>query len=518
MNTQPTASMPTILIVDDAPENLRLLADILRNHGYLTRLLREGQMVLSAVLHSPPQLILLDIMMPEMDGYEVCQQLKADERTREIPVIFLSALNETTDKVKAFAAGGVDYITKPFQADEVLARVQTHLALHELQRQLEKQNIQLHQEILHRQQAEQLLAEERNLLRTLIDHIPDYIYAKDSDCRFILNNQAHLGILGATQQDEVLGQTDFDRFPKELAEQYYADEQQILQFGEGFLNKEELLFAPNGEQRWMLVSKVPFRNPAGNVTGIVGISHDITERKQMEEALRELNASKDKFFSIIAHDLRSPFTALMGLTEIMAENLQRFTTEQLQYNLEKLYGSAKNVYSLLENLLTWSRIQRGVMEFTPVLFSLADLVENTLFLLESVAEQKQISLCHRIPGDVVVHADHAMIETVLRNLVSNALKFTKTDGTVEVSARQMDELIAVAVTDTGIGMSADELAKLFRIDMKTSKPGTQGERGTGLGLILCKELIAKNGGTLTVESCVGKGTTFTFTLRCSEAA
>jgi len=369
--------MSNILVVDDIRENLRLLYNLLTGHGYDVRPVSNGNRAISSAQFRPPDLILLDILMPEMDGYEVCKRLKADERTREIPVIFISALHETFDKVKAFEIGGVDYITKPFQEGEVLARVETHLSLRNMQKQLQTQNAQL---------------------------------------------------------------------------------------------------------------------------------------QRSDEALRQANASKDTFFSIIAHDLRSPFTALLGYAEIALHYLDKSSKEEMKEYITQIKSSAESLYALLENLLTWSRLQRGVMNYRPEDFSLNTIVEPIVSLFSSTAEQKQIRLCPRVPETIVVHADTNMISTVIRNLLSNALKFTETGGSITIAARQDAECIEVAVSDTGVGIPADKLPKLFRIDTKLTTTGTAGEKGTGLGLPLCKDLIEKNDGALWVESESGKGSTFRFTL------
>ena len=383
--------MNTILVVDDTPDNLRLLISILAEQGYDVRPASDGEFALQSACATPPDLILLDIKMPDMDGYAVCEQLKADARTRDIPVIFISALNEITDKLNGFALGGVDYITKPFQTDEVLARVHTHLTLRSLQQGLQ-------QEVARRRQAE---AELRALNQQL---------------------------------------------------------------------------------------------------------------QETNQQLREANASKDTFFSIMAHDLRSPFTGLIGLTEAMIEGIQDYPQAKFKSFLERLHDSAENTYALLTNLLTWSRLQRGVMDYAPEVISITTIATHNVHLFAAGAEQKQILLNNLVPAGTTAYADLQMIETVIRNLFSNALKFTNPGGTIALSVQSQADVIEVAVADTGIGMDQAQIEILFRIDVKDSRKGTAGEEGTGLGLILCKELVEKNGGTIRVTSEVNKGTTFAFTL------
>jgi signal transduction histidine kinase len=234
--------------------------------------------------------------------------------------------------------------------------------------------------------------------------------------------------------------------------------------------------------------------------------------KERTAELEQANASKDTFFSIIAHDLRTPFTGLLGLTQIFSENIGDFTQDEIKEGLDSLQKTSKTVYALLENLLTWSRLQRGVMEYFPQEIFLNTIAEYNISLIAANAEQKQITLRNLVTKDILVYADQDMIHTVLRNLISNALKFTPPGGSIEVSATQADDLVEVAVSDTGTGIDEEHVAKLFRIDVRYSQEGTAGEQGTGLGLILCKELVEKNGGRIWVESEVGKGTTFRFAL------
>ncbi len=236
------------------------------------------------------------------------------------------------------------------------------------------------------------------------------------------------------------------------------------------------------------------------------------ELKQKSDQLAELNASKDKFFSIISHDLRSPFNALLGFAQLLSENIERYSLDDIQQKVSKIRTSAERLYALLENLLTWSRIQRGAMEYYPESINLSEVAEDNVELFTPNAEQKSILLRNTVQANTLVYADYSMLNTVIRNLTSNALKFTSTGDYVELSAIQDDLHVEVAVSDSGVGISEDVLPELLRIDTHHTNVGTAGERGTGLGLILCKELVEQNGGRIWIESEVGKGTTFKFTL------
>ena len=236
---------------------------------------------------------------------------------------------------------------------------------------------------------------------------------------------------------------------------------------------------------------------------------------ELEAQTQELalaNASKDKFFSIIAHDLRTPFNGLIGMTQLFSENIESYTTGDLKKGFDALQKTSKTVYELLENLLTWSRLQRGAIDYFPQEISLHRLATMTMTLFQANMEHKQIAIFNEIPPAAIAYADLDMINTVFRNLLSNALKFTPSGGVIRLSELEDDDQIETSITDTGIGMKPEEIENLFRIDVKFVRVGTSGEKGTGLGLVLCKELIAQNQGRLWVESEKGKGTTFRFTL------
>ncbi len=246
---------------------------------------------------------------------------------------------------------------------------------------------------------------------------------------------------------------------------------------------------------------------------------EVNKRKQTEKELRNLNqqlqeanASKNKFFSIIAHDLRSPFAGFLGITRIMADNIDGWEKAEVREITHQMKHVGENLYALLENLLTWSRIQQNSIEFYLQRLRVRSIITRNIDLLTPNAEQKQITLKNSVHDQLFVHADLNMVDTIVRNLLSNALKFTNAGGTIEISAVPKNETINVSIADTGIGISEKHLPKLFQIDTKYQRTGTAHEAGTGLGLVLCKEFVERNGGSIWVASEVGKGTTFTFAL------
>jgi len=245
---------------------------------------------------------------------------------------------------------------------------------------------------------------------------------------------------------------------------------------------------------------------------------DITERelaeeeiKRKNEQLQKLNAEKDKLFSIIAHDLRGPFSGFLGLTEILAGDLQSLTMEEIQEYSESLSKSATKLYLLLENLLQWSRMQQGSIPFHPKVWQMLQVVEECMEM--EPANNKGISIVYDIPDHIEVCADKDMLQSIIRNLVSNALKFTPKGGKIRISAKGLpDNSVEITVKDTGIGMSPSMVGDIFKLDAQTNRKGTEGEPSTGLGMLLCKEFVEKQRGTIWVESEEGKGSAFKFTL------
>jgi PAS domain S-box-containing protein len=237
------------------------------------------------------------------------------------------------------------------------------------------------------------------------------------------------------------------------------------------------------------------------------------EIKLKNELLQTLNAEKDKFFSIIAHDLKGPMSAFVAVTQILTEDIQNMTLDEIRDITISMKTDATNIYKLLENLLEWSRLKRGVMEFKPEKLNIRKMISTGIEVVSMPARNKGIEIVIDVPVNLDVTADAHMFETVIRNLVSNSVKFTTTGGKVIVSASvNQDNDIEIRISDNGIGMTPELKSKLFMLNEKTSRPGTEGESSTGLGLLLCKEFIEKHDGRIWVESEVGKGSVFNFTI------
>jgi len=236
------------------------------------------------------------------------------------------------------------------------------------------------------------------------------------------------------------------------------------------------------------------------------ISLQNEELEVQRKKLHELNASKDKFFSIIAHDLRNPIAGFLNLTEILSENFHTFSENESKEFIDIMNQASKQLYNLLENLLQWSRSQTGSIPFEPKYTSIKKIVENTIDLLMVNIENKKIKVYIKIDDQCHVYVDENMITTVIRNLVTNAIKFSNSEGTITIRAELNESFVVVSIIDNGVGMTKEDQEKLFRIDQHHTTPGT------GLGLILCKEFVERNGGKIWVESDLNKGSTFNFTL------
>ena len=274
----------------------------------------------------------------------------------------------------------------------------------------------------------------------------------------------------------------------------------------------------NGNVRNVEVYSNPIK--FGHLTLLYSLVHDITERMRAENEIKrnhkkllELNAEKDKFFSIIAHDLIGPFNGFLGLTKLMAEEVPDLNQDEIQKIARNMRDTATNLFGLLENLLEWARLQRGITNFNPESFLLMPMISAIIPPAMDMANKKGIEIRYEIPGDLEIFADEYMLSSTIRNLASNAVKFTPRSGTITIAAKQISgKYVEISIKDTGIGMKQEMVDNLFIFDVNTSRKGTENESSTGLGLIICKDFIEKHGGRLWVESEEGKGSTFYFTM------
>jgi signal transduction histidine kinase len=233
---------------------------------------------------------------------------------------------------------------------------------------------------------------------------------------------------------------------------------------------------------------------------------------ESERELKELNTTKDKFFSILAHDMKNPIGGFKLLSILLVDQYNDLTDDEVFESLKAIEQSAKSVYSLFENLLNWSRSQTGMIKYNPSKEDLYQVVLNCISQLKTLSKQKNIRITHSFKLNTMAFFDRDMIDTVIRNLISNAIKFTKENGEIAINSSENEGYQYISVVDNGIGIDEKDIERLFKLDSGFTSQGTAKETGTGLGLILCKEFVEKNGGTITVQSEINKGSTFSFSI------
>ncbi len=360
-----------ILIVDDVVSNVLLLKVLLKNEKFKTVTASDGLEAIQQAEKELPDLILLDVMMPQMDGFETAMHLKNNPTTAGIPIIFLTALNSTQDIVKGFQAGANDFITKPFNKEELLVRVNHQISL-------------------------------------------------------------------------------------------------------------------------------------------VAAKKLILERT---EELRKTIVGRDKLYSVIAHDLRSPLASIKMVLNMMVLGVSEDVIGKEMYQmLQMVNHSTEDVFSLLDNLLKWTKSQIGKLNVVYQDFRIDEVVEGVLDIFSLVSKSKNIQLVNDSIDTVTVHADVDMVKTILRNLLSNALKFSYEGSQIIIGSQVETDKVIVSVKDSGKGMSAEDKEKLLKTETHFSRYGTNNEEGSGLGLLLCQDFAIKNGGDLWFESEEGKGSTFFFSI------
>jgi signal transduction histidine kinase len=234
--------------------------------------------------------------------------------------------------------------------------------------------------------------------------------------------------------------------------------------------------------------------------------------RHLAEKLKEVSDSKDQFFSLISHELRSPFNSILGFAEILYNDREELSTDEMKLYIDSLYYSSRHIFSLLDNLLHLSRFQSGKVDFNPSSLSLQNIIEKNLQVLKITAEKKEISIISAIEDNIQVFADEAMMNSILLNLITNSIKFTRRGGKIEINVHRTEKFAEISIHDHGIGMSDDTIFNLFKMGISKTLPGTEGETGTGLGLVLTKKFVEQNGGTLKVQSKLHQGSMFTFSL------
>lgn len=357
---------------------------------------------------------------------------------------------------------------------------------------------------------------------SIFESLPDMVALIDRNNRIVKANKAMLTKLSIGDKS-LIGQTCYNLLHHDGCQNAKCPHLQMMDDNQPHFIE---LWEPRVAKH-LHISTTPIFNSEGFLLGSLHIARDISMQKesesrliQLNNELKEINLSKDKFFSIVAHDLRSPFQGLIGFTDLIISEIDHLEKSEIISYLHKVHDSSNNAFSLLENLLNWSRLQTGRMQFNPVCIRLSDVLNSVFNLLSSNAHSKNIALTSFIDFELHVMADANMVNSMLINLVSNAIKFTHTGGKIEVKTELIQPVapdsnqlvIKLSVTDNGIGIPKEQRDKLFNIDSHFTESGTNNETGAGLGLLLVKEMAEKLGGKLELQSQVGVGSTFSFTL------
>ena len=553
----------SILVVEDSPTQAMLLKKILVNRNYRVEVATDGEKAIQWLLENKASLVISDIIMPGMDGFSLCREIKSRFSDENLSVILLTSLNGTDEVIEGLNAGADSFIIKPYDQDYLISHIEKLLAekagvqiekisfgteiifggkkrvIQADQQQIVKLLLNIYEGSI--EQNKRLLEAQENLqtlnenLESLVDERTEELGIQNSLLSSLINSPGDIIIFAL---DRNYCYTTFnENHRREMKKIWNAD----IREGVNILDcmsipelktvaKQSIDHALNGE----FLTEIQHQpgvdiyyefnwNPIlqnNEVAGVTVFIKDISERKRVEfeiqsknEQLEKLNAEKDKFFSIIAHDLRSPLSAFLGFTEMMVEDLPNMKLDDLQKMAVSMQSSAENLYRLLENLLEWAKIQRGLVSYDPEVFSLLSITNESLTMVQELAQRKSITIHSDISGELKVFVDSNILQTVLRNLISNALKFTPKGGKVSLEAKKSGtRQVEISVKDSGIGMSPALLKNLFEISSKSNRKGTDGEPSSGLGLILCKEFVGKLGGKIWVESEEGKGSEFSFTI------
>jgi PAS domain S-box-containing protein len=484
-----------ILAIDDTPENLALLSQMLTEKGYKVRSVTKGSTALRGAKAAPPDLILLDVKMPEMNGYEVCQELKADDCTRNIPVIFISALGDVFDKVKAFQAGGVDYITKPFQVEEVLARLDTHLTIRNLQIQLEAQNRQLQQEIAEKTAAEDKFAKVFRACPNpiAIATVRGEPLATCQEGRFVEVNNSFLQMSGYLEA-EVIGKNISQIYSAPALEIYYQALQKSK--SQGFVRNQELEFqTKSGQIKTVLLSLELIE--LGGTKCTLQILNDITERKRLE----------NEFISLVSHELRTPMSSTIGALDLLNSGQLGTLSDRGKQILQVAIRNTERLIRLVNDILDLERMKSGKIALQPVKCDLEPLLVQATETMQAMAEKAQVQLQLEAYA-IEIKVDPDRLLQTLTNLLSNGIKFTEPGGTVKLKAEIDGDRCHITVRDTGRGIPPDKLQSIFERFQQVDASDSRSKGGTGLGLAICRHIVERHNGKIWVESVLGKGSIF----------
>jgi PAS domain S-box-containing protein len=434
----------------------------------------------------------------------------------------LRALPRGEDEVGALIGSFNQMLERIQERDAALQGAKSEL---ELRVQARTRELQL--EVNERMRAEEALSEERKILRALIDNVPDFMYVKDLECRFLVANLSVARQMGAKAPEELLGKNDFDFYPREIATTFYEDEQRVIRSGQAEVNREEAGLDSQGNASQIMTTQVPLRDKNGRVTGLVGIGRDITHLKKVQEEMQNAreaaeaaSRAKSEFLANMSHEIRTPLNGVMGMTDLALET--DLTQEQREY-LETVKMSGDSLLTVINDILDFSKIEAGKIDLEALDFDLRDSLESTLKTLAVRADEKGLELLCEVAPEVpeVVRGDSSRLRQIVVNLVGNAIKFTDSGEIavkVQVETREGTECVCrFTVADTGVGIPEDKRELIFKPFSQADTSTTRKYGGTGLGLTISTRLVQMMGGKIWVESEAGRGSQFHFTVRLEAA-
>ncbi|MEQ9487144.1 ATP-binding response regulator [Coleofasciculus sp. F4-SAH-05] len=501
-----SSSLPQILLVDDTVANLQLVSDCLMKAGFNVLAVKSGVQALKIVAITSPDLILLDVVMPEMDGFEVCRRLKAQEETQDIPVIFMTAVADRGNpsyKIKGLKLGAVDYISKPIQLEEVLLRVKTHLQLRALTQQLTEQNTCLQQEIRVRHQTQQILQETERRWRSLLENVQLLVVGLDWQGNVEYINPFGLGLTGYTQA-EAVGKNWFTLFIPPSDQPQLKQVFHELLYHNSHAYYQNSILTKSGEERLIAWNNTVLRDITGAIAGTMSIGEDITQRQAVERM-------KNEFISLVSHELRTPLTSMRGSLGLLKMGVYDNQPDKAKQMLDIAAGDCDRLGRLVNDILSLERLDSGQVTLVKEVCNVADLIKHSVEAIDAIAAAAEISIQVTPLSAQVYVAPDAIIQT-LTNLLSNAIKFSESNTTITVGVQHQSDCILFQVTDQGRGIPTEHLERIFGRFQQVDVSDSRQKGGTGLGLAICRSIIQQHGGEIWAESTLGSGSTFYFTL------